>query len=66
MDVYNQFAKFFIQLFFFFVYTKHCKENCNEITFNINSVQQLNPTIAGKMFFKNLEHKNVKKYYFDT
>lgn len=50
----------------FFVYTKHCKENCNEITFNINSVQQLNPTIAGKMFFKNLEHKNVKKYYFDT
>ena len=50
----------------FFVYVKDCKINDNFITFNINDVQQLNPTIAGKMFFKALTHKKVKDYYFET
>lgn len=47
----------------FFVYTANCTENGEFIEFNINNVQQLNPTIAGKMFFKKLLHSNVKKYY---
>ena len=47
----------------FFVYTENCIENGEFVEFNINNVQQLNPTIAGKMFFKKLLHSNVKKYY---
>ena len=47
----------------FFIYAKDCTE-CNGIlTFDINKMQQLNPTIAGKMFFNNLLHNEVKKYY---
>lgn len=49
----------------FFVYVENCETNGNFITFNINDVQQLNPTIAGKMFFKNLKYINVKNYYFN-
>ena len=47
----------------FFIYTKHCSDDGEYIEFNINNVQQLNPTIAGKMFFKTLLHQNVKNYY---
>ena len=47
----------------FFVYSKDCKECDEKISFNINKMRQLNPTIAAKMFFKNLIHKDVKKYY---
>jgi len=47
----------------FFVYKKDCLENGQFIQFDINSVRQLNPTIAEKMFFKKLLHSNVKKHY---
>lgn len=47
----------------FFVYAKECKINGSMVSFNINKVQQLNPTIAGKMFFKKLNYFKVKEYY---
>ena len=47
----------------FFVYVDDCKIQDNQISFDINSVQQLNPTIAGKMFFKKLNYLKVKEYY---
>ena len=47
----------------FFVYTKDCTEDDGWISFGINNVQQLNPTIAGKVFFKALKHINVKNHY---
>ncbi len=47
----------------FFVYTSDCDENNGKITFNIKKVQQLNPTVAGKVFFKTLKYADVKKYY---
>lgn len=47
----------------FFVYVEDCIVNGNLITFNINNVQQLNPTIAGKMFFKKLCYLAVKQHY---
>lgn len=49
----------------FFIYTRHCSENGDLINFDLHNVQQLNPTIAGKMFFKNLKYIDVKKYYFN-
>ncbi len=47
----------------FFVYVKDCVEKNDILTFNLAKVQQLNPTIAGKMFFKKLLYKDVKSYY---
>lgn len=47
----------------FFVYAGSCTVNDNLITFDIHDVQQLNPTIAGKMFFGNLRHSIVKSHY---
>lgn len=47
----------------FFIYLKDCIVNGKLITFNINDVQQLNPTIAGKMFFKGLLHEKIKLFY---
>lgn len=47
----------------FFVYLKNCKDKGNNIEFDIDAVRQLNPTIAGKVFFKNLKHNDVKIYY---
>lgn len=48
----------------FFIYVKDCEEGDDGVlTFNINKMRQLNPTIAGKMFFKDLLHKKVKEYY---
>lgn len=47
----------------FFIYVDDCEINGNLITFNINDVQQLNPTIAGKMFFRRLLHSQVKLFY---
>lgn len=47
----------------FFVYVKDCIERNGVLTFNIDKVQQLNPTIAGKVFFKTLKHAEVKAYY---
>lgn len=47
----------------FFVYVADCEDGDGTISFNIGKVQQLNPTIAGKMFFRNLLILEVKKYY---
>lgn len=49
----------------FFIYIRNCSENGNAIIFDLHNVQQLNPTIAGKMFFNSLKYNDVKKYYFD-
>lgn len=47
----------------FFVYAKDCEDDGKYITFNLMKVQQLNPTIAGKMFFTSLKFEEVKSYY---
>lgn len=47
----------------FFVYKKDCQEKDGVIMFDIDKVQQLNPTIAAKMSFKKLDINNVEKYY---
>lgn len=47
----------------FFVYIRDCYEKDGLISFNIDSVRQLKPTITGKMFFEKLSYDNVKKYY---
>lgn len=48
----------------FFVYKSHCEERGGKVIFDLNNVQQLNPTIAGKAFFKNIHYAKVKEYYF--
>lgn len=47
----------------FFIYSKDCINCGNLITFNISKVRQLNPTIAGKMFFSTLDYYEVREYY---
>ncbi|MEA4821009.1 MAG: hypothetical protein VB122_02055 [Erysipelotrichales bacterium] len=47
----------------YFVYVEDCTEFGSTIRFDINKMQQLNPTIAGKMFFKKLNHRDVKCFY---
>ncbi|MDD4000673.1 MAG: hypothetical protein PHX62_07250, partial [Bacilli bacterium] len=47
----------------FFIYIKDCSENNGILTFNLDNMRQLNPTIAGKMFFKKLTYSAVKQYY---
>lgn len=47
----------------FFVYSKDCEDLGSKISFDIRKVQQLNPTIAGKVFFKSLSYTEVKQYY---
>ena len=47
----------------FFIYTRHCTDLGDAIRFDLHNVQQLNPTIAGKMFFKTLKYGVVKNYY---
>ncbi len=49
----------------FFVYADKCEQRANIICFNINDVRQLNPTIAGKMFFTNLKHNDVAVFYMN-
>ena len=49
----------------FFIYLRDCIDNGEMVEFDLNKVQQLNPTIAGKMFFKTLKYNDVKKYYFN-
>ncbi len=48
----------------FFIYKKDCIEKNSVLIFDFNRIRQLNPTIAGKMFFKKLNYKKVKEYYF--
>lgn len=47
----------------FFVYKKDCYEEGSVLVFDFSKVRQLNPTIAGKMFFKTLNYNKVKQYY---
>lgn len=47
----------------FFVYLKDCNDLGNSISFNINDIWEVNPTITGKLFFKKLKYKVVKEYY---
>ena len=47
----------------FFVYQKNIKINGDKISFNIESVRQLIPSITAKMNFKNLNHEAVKQFY---
>lgn len=47
----------------FFIRVDDCTENNNILTFDIKKMRQLNPTIAGKMFFKDLVHEKIKDYY---
>lgn len=47
----------------FFVYAEDCVDDRAYISFNINNVWQLNPTIAAKMFFKTLKYDEVRSYY---
>lgn len=47
----------------FFVYSYDCKDVNDKISFKLNNVRQLNPTIAAKMFFKKLKYDEVKDYY---
>lgn len=47
----------------FFVYAKDCVFGDKDVVFPLNKVQQLRPTIAGKMFFKNLDYEKVKAHY---
>ncbi len=49
----------------FFVYAKDCQDDGKYITFDMDDVWQLNPTIAGKMFFKTLKYEEVKSYYMN-
>ncbi len=48
----------------FFVYAKDCDVVDGRITFCIDNVRQLCPTVAGKMSFKTLNYGDVKEYYF--
>ncbi len=47
----------------FFVYARDCEDDGENISFDILKVQQLNPTIAAKMFFKTLKYSEAKSYY---
>lgn len=47
----------------FFVYVDDCEDDGSSVTFKLSKVQQLNPTVAGKMFFKKLKYDEVKSYY---
>lgn len=47
----------------FFVYLDDCEIKGQDVIFSFSSIRQLNPTIAGKMYFKNLKYDNLKNYY---
>ncbi len=50
----------------FFVYKKHCTEQSNLLKFELDKVQQLNPTISAKIYFKPIKYDDIKNYYFNT
>jgi hypothetical protein len=49
----------------FFVRPSKIKFHGNKATFDINSVQQLNPSITAKMKFKSLKVDEVSKFYLE-
>lgn len=50
----------------FFVYTKNCLLEKECVKFDLKNIRQLNPTIAGKVHFKDLKYNKVKEYYFKS
>lgn len=50
----------------FFVRAKSVRIDGEHVIFPIKAVRQLNPTIAGKMFFEDLSYDKVKEYYFSN
>ena len=48
----------------FFVWAEDVQVNAGIASFPLRVVRQLNPTIAGKMFFRNLNYNEVKAHYF--
>ncbi len=48
----------------FFVRPSDCQRDGVCVSFNLSAIRQLNPTIAGKMFFKTLKYIDVKNHYF--
>ena len=47
----------------FFVRVENVKNKGDLSIFNIDDVEQLNPSISAKMKFDDLDFENVKKYY---
>lgn len=47
----------------FFVHASDCLIEHGIATFRLDSVRQLNPTIAGKMFFEHLRYDDVRNHY---
>jgi hypothetical protein len=47
----------------FFVYKKDVTISNDKLTCDFETIRQLNPTIAAKVFFKNLKHYDVKCHY---
>ena len=47
----------------FFIRKEKCKEEDGFLRFELSEIRQLNPTIAGKMFFLDLKYENVKQKY---
>lgn len=47
----------------FFVRPEDCVLRGNRVSFNLKDVRQLNPTIAGKMFFRDFSADDVKSFY---
>lgn len=47
----------------FFVRPGNCRMEGGFAEFDLSDVRQLNPTIAGKMFFRKLKYDDVKAYY---
>lgn len=48
----------------FFVRPSDCQHEGDAVIFDLSAIRQLNPTIAGKMFFKTLKYDEVKVHYF--
>jgi hypothetical protein len=47
----------------FFVRVENVQTTGDLSIFNIEDVEQLNPSISAKMKFKDLDYENVKNYY---
>ncbi len=50
----------------FFIRKEKCKEEYVFLRFELSEIRQLNPTIAGKMFFFDLKYENVKQKYTEN
>lgn len=48
----------------FFVRAENVSVTGGQVVFPLDAVRQLNPTIAGKMFFEDLYYSEIKSHYF--